>query len=118
MNGRKAKKEQELQWQKKREDKARKASALLWKYRDDEAAKALLAGYYGDDITVMSQFGCLDFSPAGMADIVGGEKLSYDDYIDIQIKSSGKQRSWFEMCYRSFPDEFRGCIDFHLGNIL
>lgn len=104
-------KELELQQQKDRENKAIKASALLRKYRDNDAARALLAAYYGDDITVMSQFGCLDFSPAGMADIVGGEKLSYDDYIDIQIKSAGRQRSWFEMCYHNFPDEFVGCVE-------
>ena len=68
------------------------------KYQDNEYIKELLAEHYGDNTIVLTEIGNLDFSPAGMADIVSGRKLTYDDYIDIQIQSSGKQRSWFEMC--------------------
>ena len=102
---------QERQWKKDRESKAVKATALIQKYQDNEDMKALLIGHYGDDIMVMSEFGNIDFSLNGKVDIVGGEKLSYDDYLDIQIQSYGKQRSWFEMCYYSIPCEFMGCIE-------
>ena len=71
----------------------------------------LLAEHYGDNTIVLTEIGNLDFSPAGMADIVSGRKLTYDDYIDIQIQSSGKQRSWFEMCYYNIPSNFKGCIE-------
>ncbi len=102
---------QERQWQKDRENKAIKATALIKKYQDNEDVKALLLGHYGDDIVVSSEIGCLDFSLTGKLDVVGGEKLTYDDYIDIQIQSSGKQRTWFKMCYYNLPSEFMGCIE-------
>ena len=102
---------QERQWKKDREAKAVKATALLQKYQDTEDMKALLTGHYGGDIMVMSEFGNIDFSLNGKVDIVGGEKLSYDDYLDIQIQSYGKQRSWFAMCYYNIPSEFMGCIE-------
>lgn len=102
---------QERQWQKDREDKAIKAAVLIQKYQDNEDIKALLIAHYGDNIMVMSQFGNLDFSPTGKNGIVGGEKLTYDDYLDIQIQSNGKQRSWFEMCYYNLPSEFMGRIE-------
>ena len=102
---------QERQWKKDREDKAVKATALIQKYQDNEYLKELVTDYYGDNIFVSSKFGDIDFSPDGKADIIGGEKLSYDDYLEIQIQSYGKQRSWFALCYYNIPDEFIGCIN-------
>ncbi len=102
---------QERQWQKDRENKEIQAAALIQKYQNNEKIKSLLIGHYGDDTVVSSEIGFLDFSPAGKLDVVGGEKLNYDDYIDIQIRSFGKQRTWFEMCYYNLPSEFMGCIE-------
>ena len=104
-------KNKERQWQKDRENKAIKATDLIKKYQDNEDIKALLLAHYGDDTVVSSEIGCLDFSPTGKLEVVGGEKLTYDEYIDIQIRSSGKQRTWFEMCYYNLPSEFMGCIE-------
>lgn len=104
-------KNKECQWQKDRENKTIKAAALLQKYQNNEDIKALLLEHYGDNSVVLSEIGCLDFSPTGKLDVVGGEKLTYDNYIDIQIQSSGKQRTWFEMCYYNLPSEFMGCIE-------
>ena len=101
----------ERKWQEDKKAKGRQAAALIRKYQDNEKIKEILMEYYGDDIVVLSEIGSLDFSPVRMADIVGGEKLTYDDYIDIQIRSSGKQRSWFEMCYYNSPSKFIGCIE-------
>ena len=101
---------QEHQWQKDKDIRIKKASALIQKYQGNEDLKALLAAHYGDDIMVRSQFGCIDFSLSGKRGIVGGEKLTYDEYVEIQIQSFGKQRSWFEMCYYNIPNEFIGCI--------
>ena len=102
---------QEQQWQKDRENKTIKAAALIQKYKDNEDMKALLIEHYGDDIMVMSELGNIDFSLDGKSDIVGGEKLSYDDYLNIQIQSYGKQRSWFAMCYYNLSGKFMGCIE-------
>lgn len=105
------KKRREQQWQKDRENKAKKAAALIQKYQSNEYIKELLMNHYGDNIIVLSEFGNLDFSPAGKEDVVGGEKLTYDDYIAIQIQSAGKQRSWFQMCYYNMPGRFKGRIE-------
>ena len=101
----------ERQWQKDRADKAIKASVLIQKYQDNEHLKELLIDHSGDNIFVLSKYGNIDFSPNGKTDIVGGERLTYDDYLDVQIQSYGKQRSWFEMCYYNIPGEFMGCIE-------
>lgn len=105
------KENQERQWKKDREDKAIRAATLIKKYQDNADIKELLLGHYGDDILVLSEFGNIDFSLNGKAGVVGGERLTYDDYLDIQIQSSGKQRSWFAMCYYNLPSEFMGCIE-------
>lgn len=102
---------QEKQRKKDREAKAIKAAALIKKYQNNEHLKELVTTYYGDDIFVLSEFGNIDFSLNGTADLVGGEKLTYDDYLDVQIQSYGKQRSWFAMCYYNIPDKFMGCIE-------
>lgn len=103
--------DQERKWQKNREDKTAKATALIQKYQDNEYIKELLSEHYGDTTIAQTEIGNLDFSPAGMSDIVSNRKLTYDDYIDIQIQSSGKQRSWFDMCYYNTPSNFKGCIE-------
>ena len=105
------KENQEKQRKKAREAKAIKAAALIKKYQDNEYLKELITTYYGDDIFVLSKFGNIDFSLNGTTDIVGGEKLTYDDYLDVQIQSYGKQRSWFAMCCYNIPDKFMGCIE-------
>ncbi len=102
---------QEKQRKKDRDAKAIKAAALIKKYQNNEHLKELITTYYGDDIFVLSEFGNIDFSLNGTTDIVGGEKLTYDDYLDVQIQSYGKQRSWFAMCCYNIPDKFMGCIE-------
>ena len=71
----------------------KKTIDLIQKYQDNEYIKELLAEHYGDNIITLTKIGTLDFSSAGMSDIVSSRKLTYDDYIDIQIQSSGKQKS-------------------------
>ena len=102
---------QERQQKKDREIKATKAASLSQKYQDNDGIKALLIEHYGDNILVLSEFGNIDFSPTGKESVVGGKKLAYDDYLDIQIQSYGKQRSWFVMCYYNLPSKFMGCIE-------
>lgn len=49
--------------------------------------------FYGEERLVSEENGVIDFSPDGMKKIKGGENLSYDDYLDIQYKSLGHQKS-------------------------
>ena len=43
-------------------------------------------------------------------DIVGAEKLSYDEYIEIASNPNRKERGAFERCFYSIPLEFKGKI--------
>ncbi len=96
--------------EKDRAEKSQKAATLLKKYQSDERLQAVIIAHYGEN-TVLSDYGGLDFSPKAMNDIVGGEKLSYNDYLDIQIQSNGKQRTSFKNCYYNYPCEFKGQIE-------
>lgn len=90
--------------------KENKASSLL-NSDLDKGSKELIIEHYRDNVVVLSEYGSIDFSPSTLKDIVGGEKLSYNDYLYIQFCSAGKQRTWFKTCYYNIPIEFRGKIE-------
>lgn len=47
-----------------------------------------------------------------MKDVVGGENLTYDEYLDIIKESGCKTRHYFELCYYdSFLNDFKGQIE-------
>lgn len=105
-----ATKERKQTYEKERAEKNQKAAALLKKYQNDEHLQAVIIANYGEN-TILLDYGGLDFSPKTMNDIVGGEKLSYNDYLDIQIQSNGKQRLSFKSCYYNCLCEFKGKIE-------
>ncbi len=108
----KAEKERrERQYTQKQTEKAKRAKALLNKYEGDKDIQALIQCHYGEKISVIHEHEIIDFSPDGMKDIKSGHPLSYDEYLDIQIRSQGKERPWFALCYYNFPNEFKGCIE-------
>lgn len=88
--------------------RSQKAVALIQKYPE---YSELFATYYGENIIVQTYDGTIDFTPKGHKDIVGAEKFSYDDYIDVQICSFGKTRGWFATCYYNTPLSFKGVIE-------
>lgn len=92
------------------EDKKNRASAIMQRYHGKPDIQAMLARNYGDKIIVMTEQGSVDFNPEGMADIESKYEISYDDYLDLQIQSWGRQRSWFAMCYYNLPSQFMGRI--------
>ena len=55
--------------------------------------------------------GVIDFNRAGFKDIVGAEKFTYDDYLDVQIRSFHKTRGWFANCYYNIVLSFKGRIE-------
>ncbi len=91
-----------------RNDRLKKAAVLIQKYPEE---KELFATYYGQNIMVSTYDGVIDFNPEGYRDIIGAEKFTYDDYIDVQIRSFHKIRGWFATCYYNIPLEFKGCIE-------
>lgn len=86
-----------------------------------EMAKALIAQYpdytemfgscYGEDTIVATENGVIFFSPKSKDGVVGTEKMSYDEYLSVQINSLGKYRSAFANCYFNIPVEFMGQIE-------
>lgn len=101
----------EHDWQKKKEEKKRKAKELTSKYSGNSDIQSLIEAYYGDNIIVAAEKGPIDFSPKRMKDVVSSKPITYDEYLDIQIQSWGKSRSWLEMCYYNLPSEFKGKIE-------
>lgn len=71
----------------------------------------LKKAHYGSNTCVMSEFGTIDFSPEKLKQIEGGEKLSYDEYLEIQMQSAKDCRHYFEMCYYEMAMGFKGQIE-------
>lgn len=67
--------------------------------------------HYGSKTCVMSSWGTIDFNPEKLKEIKGGEKLSYDEYLEIQRESAKECRHYFEMCYYECALGFRGQIE-------
>lgn len=78
-------------------------------YEDAEYIKHLIPEYYLTDAVCYNEEGVIFFSPAEMKKVVGAEKLSYDEYIHIQLQQYSK-RFDFITCYVNFPSEFKGKI--------
>ena len=66
---------------------------------------------YGTKAVVWTEKGIIDYDPEKMKDIVGGEKLTYDEYLEIQESSAGHVRGWFQLCYFCCPLGFKGEIE-------
>lgn len=55
--------------------------------------------YYRKNCFVTFGNGVIDFSPTGMKHVLRAEKLSYDDFLEIQHNSIGHTRKYFEQAY-------------------
>lgn len=66
---------------------------------------------YGKKVVAWIEGGIIDYDPDELKNVVGGEKLSYDEYIAIQKKSAGKVRGSFQQCYYTYSLGFKGQID-------
>lgn len=91
-----------------RNTRLKKANALIQKYPE---RTELFAAHYGEKEWANTYDGVIDFNPEGYKEVVGAEKMSYDDYISAQIDSFGKTRTDFINCYFNIPLEFRGQIE-------
>ena len=69
---------------------------------------------YGSKTGLQVYGGIIDFDPEKQKDLVGGEKISYDEYLDLQMMAcehKGGVRWDFAMCYYYIPLEFKGEIE-------
>ncbi len=55
--------------------------------------------FWGEKLLATTEWGLIDFDPQGKDDMVGGDTLSYDEYLDLQMQSGKKVRTYFEICY-------------------
>ena len=96
----------------RRQDRLKKASALIKKYPDKED---LLAVYYGEKACVDEvdeEDGLIFFAPDSRNDVVGAENMSYDEYLDVQLASLGHAyRSGFVNGIFHYLLEFKGQIE-------
>lgn len=84
---------------------------LLKKYEGTEFYDCINA-HYGSKV-LFRDFDCglLNFDENAMKDIVGAEKLTYPDFIDIQIQTGKNYRGGFMLCYYYCPMEFKGEVE-------
>lgn len=94
----------------KRKERLKKAAALIAKYPDEES---LLALYYGEKDRVLDEGGIILFDPVSRHNVLGAEKFSYDDYLDVQFASLGKEhRPYFADCFfNAGMSHFKGQIE-------
>ena len=69
---------------------------------------------YGSKIGMQVYGGIIDFDPDRQKDLVGGDKITYDEYLDLQMMAcerKGSVRWYFALCYYYIPLEFKGEIE-------
>ena len=66
---------------------------------------------YQKKVVVFEEDGPIDYDPEGLKGIVGGEKLTYDEYLKIQKRSAKRVKSTFQACYYNFVLGFKGQIE-------
>ena len=86
----------------------KKASDLLAKHPEYEG---MIIANYGKKVVQETEDGYIDFDPDGLKDVVHGEKLTYNDYIDAQINAIGKTHGGFQWCFYNIPFRFKGKIE-------
>mgnify|MGYP006935845381 CR=1 FL=1 len=72
------------------------------------------SAYYGSKTSLQVYGGIIDFDPDKHKDLVGGEKITYDEYLDLQMmvcENEVKVRWHFARCYYYIPLEFAGEIE-------
>lgn len=94
----------------KRKERLKKATALIAKYPDEES---LLTLYYGEKDCVLDEGGIILFDPTSQYNVVGAEKFSYNEYLDVQFASLGKKhRPYFANCFfNAIISRFKGQIE-------
>lgn len=83
-----------------------------WNNREDwEKTKK---EYYGSKTVLQVYGGIIDFDPGKKQDLVGGDKLSYNEYLELQMmacENKGNVRRYFALCCYYIPLEFMGQIE-------
>lgn len=77
-----------------------------------ERWKKVKETFYGGRLGVISEWGFIDFDPAEKEKLVGGEDISYDEFLNLQKKSGHSIRTDFtKTYYDAMLASFNGKID-------
>lgn len=86
-----------------------KAKNLIKKYPNE---KSLLASCYGENECISDERGIIFFAPNSRDEVVGAERMTYDEYLDVQLASlNHKYRSGFANGLFNYLLEFKGQIE-------
>ena len=78
-----------------------KTSEIISRPSDEERWKELVEEYSHSGYHLQTEFGIIDMSNDAMKDVVGGEDLSYEEYLQAVFNSRNIRRHCFEYCYYS-----------------
>ena len=80
--------------------------------KEEECWQQFKKKFARKNMIVNSEWEVIDCSPNAMEDIVGGEKITYDEYLEIMRVLGHECRKYFEHCYYSAWDcSFKGKIE-------
>lgn len=82
----KSKRAEERKRNEEQNARLKKAAALIAQYPNEES---LLATYYGEKNCISDENGIVFFDPDSQKDVAGAEKMSYDEYLNVQLASLG-----------------------------
>lgn len=84
---------------------------LLTEVKKMENFNELKRTYYGTNTCLPLKGGVIIFDPKSQKEVVGADKFTYDEYLDIQYASLGKYRQNFAALYHNTPMGFKGEIE-------
>ena len=67
--------------------------------------------YYGMKTIVIDYDGVINYDPEELKRVVGAERISYDEFLEIQKRTAKDARSSFAKCYHNVALGFKGQIE-------
>ena len=85
---------------------------LLEKYKSNKEFYELIDAHYGTKASFqIPELGIIFFDRELSKGIVGGDHLTYEDFIDLQLQTNLEFRGSFFMCWVYTPMEFKGEVE-------
>lgn len=66
---------------------------------------------YRQNVCTITEGGSIDFNLEKRKEVIGAERMTYDEYLDVQFASLGKTRGGFANCFYNIAMGFKGCIE-------
>lgn len=92
--------EQQHRREKERRERLKKATPLIKKFPDKEC---LFGSYYGEKELVCTYDGTIDFDPEGYKSVVGADRFTYDEYLEVRSSLFTKHAIGLKHVSITFP---------------